>query len=65
MAMKSNTLFFLEFLITGGAAMAWAAWEYWSIRPGRKDPTSGEAPGKSASPEDPRHTDRQHQADDG
>lgn len=48
----------LEFLITGGAAMVWAAWEYWKIRPSKTDEPSGVAPDTRTSPEDPRHPDR-------
>lgn len=48
----------LEFVITGGAAVVWAAWEYWKIRPGKVDEPNGGAPDSRASPEDTRHPDR-------
>jgi len=46
--MKTSTLMFLEFLFFDGVALAWAAWEYWQIRPGKLD----KAPESRPSPED-------------
>jgi hypothetical protein len=46
--MKTSTLMFLEFLFFDGVALAWAAWEYWQIRPGKPD----KAPESRPSPED-------------
>jgi hypothetical protein len=28
-----NTIFLMEFLLFDGAALAWAGWELWSVRP--------------------------------
>jgi hypothetical protein len=51
--MSTNTLFIFGLVIFDGVAVAWAMWELWSIRPGRKDkadpaaapPSSSEASG--------------------
>ena len=49
----------LEFAITAGAAVVWAGWEYWKIRPGKADePPPKRAAPDADSPEDPRHPER-------
>ena len=53
--MTPHTMFLLEFLITGGAAMAWIAWEYWSIRPGHDDKAAESDAASRESPEDTGH----------
>jgi hypothetical protein len=46
-----NTIFLMEFLLFDGAALAWAGWELWSVRPSRdeeakkRDAASKEAAG--------------------
>jgi hypothetical protein len=51
--MKSNTLFFIEFLFFDVVALGWAAWEIWSVRPDKrgegKEETSS-TPGASPEP---------------
>lgn len=34
-----NSLFLMEFLLFDGAALAWAGWELWSVRPSKDQPT--------------------------
>ena len=46
--MKVSPLFLLEFLLFNGGALVWAAWEYWQIRPGKKDKASAPEAGGSA-----------------
>ena len=46
--MEINPLFLMEFVLFSGVALAWAAYEFWSVRP-KKDDTS------SAPPDDARH----------
>lgn len=48
----SHPIFLLEFLLFDGAALAWAGYEIWSVRPGKDKP----AERKNASSEEPaRH----------
>ncbi len=54
-SMKTNSLFFIEFLFFDVVALAWAAWEYWRIRPGKTDKTRQGGPEAQPSPEDPGH----------
>ncbi len=59
--MASNTVFIAEFLLFGAVALGWAAWEYWSIRPGkadRKPPADAPAPHARDLPEGPGHPER-------
>jgi len=35
--MSKNALFIAGLILFDGAAVAWAAWEFWKIRPGRPD----------------------------
>jgi hypothetical protein len=51
--MEFNPLFLMEFVLFSGVVLAWAAYEYWSVRPDKKSPDVV-AP-KEASPEDARH----------
>ena len=53
--MSSNALFFAEFLFFDGVALAWAAWEYWQIRPGKADKSPDNPKQPDGSPEDPGH----------
>lgn len=34
--MTTNTLFWLETGLFEGGALAWAVWQLWSVRPGKK-----------------------------
>lgn len=52
--MKPNTLFFIEFLFFDVVALAWGAWELWSVRPSQTKPEEGE-PSHDVSPERPGH----------
>lgn len=59
--MNSNTHFLLELTLFEGAAVAWAAWEFWSARPDRK----AKPPERSGdSPESPGHPEGEHRAHD-
>lgn len=49
--MEINPLFLLEFIVFSGAALAWGAYELWSVRP-EKDKA------KSAPADDTRHPER-------
>jgi hypothetical protein len=51
-----NPIFLMEFLLFDGAALAWAGWEIWSVRPGKDNAE----PEKRAQPsnETPRHPER-------
>ncbi len=56
--MKPNTLLFVAFLFFDFAALAWGAWEFWSVRkdkgappPQPPVPTNGGSPELSGHPE--------------
>jgi hypothetical protein len=38
-----NIGFFLEFLVFSGAALAWAGWEWWSVRKAGNEPAKSDA----------------------
>ncbi len=44
----SHPIFLLEFLLFDGAALAWAGYEIWSVRPGKDKPDES----KDAASED-------------
>jgi hypothetical protein len=46
--MEINPLFLLEFVLFSGIALAWAGYEFWSVRPKKDD-------GASASNDDAGH----------
>jgi threonine/homoserine/homoserine lactone efflux protein len=48
-----NSLFLMEFLLFDGAALVWAGWEIWSVRPGKDQAETAKKP--SPSRETPRH----------
>ncbi len=48
-----NSVFLMEFLLFDGAALAWAGWEIWSVRPGKDKAETAKMPGPSN--ETPRH----------
>jgi hypothetical protein len=56
--MKPNTLFFVEFLFFDVVALAWGAWEFWSVRPGSADRANDDAVVEEASPDPPGHPKR-------
>jgi hypothetical protein len=56
--MRTNTHFILELALFEGAAVAWAAWEFWSVRPNKKPKADAPAQAASASEEDPGHLER-------
>jgi hypothetical protein len=39
--MTNHSLFLSEFLLFNGAAVAWAVWEFWKIRPWKPDKGDG------------------------
>jgi hypothetical protein len=54
--MSGNPVFLFELLIFSGAALAWGAWELWSVRRSRDTDTSQPAePEPGASSGEPRH----------
>jgi hypothetical protein len=68
--MGTNTIFIAELILFDGAAVAWAAWEMWKLRPGKTD--KAEAPSafarvepETASPEAPGHPEGEHGPDHG
>ncbi len=73
--MGTNTLFIAELVIFDGAAVGWAAWEFWKIRPGKPpkadepsafSPTRNKpAPTQPELPDPPRHPEREHGPDQG
>jgi hypothetical protein len=38
--MEINPLFLLEFVLFSGVALVWAGYEYWSVRPRKRDAAS-------------------------
>jgi hypothetical protein len=56
--MRTNTLFILATLLFEGGAVAWAAWEFWSVRPKKKIDAQDRAASPSGSEKDPRHLER-------
>lgn len=68
--MGKNALFIAGLIIFDGAAVVWAAWEFWRIRPGKTDkaePPSAftRPPSESALPEPPGHPEGEHGPDHG
>ncbi len=59
--MGKNTLFIAILVLFDGAAIAWAAWEFWKLRPSA-DKADGVAAG---SPESARHPEGEHGPHDG
>jgi hypothetical protein len=55
--MSTNTLFIFELILFNGAILAWAGYEWWSVRRSRHETGS--------SPREPRHAEREHGADNG
>ena len=50
-----NTIFLMEFLLFDGAALAWAGWELWSVRPRRDE---GAKERDAESKESARHSEQ-------
>ena len=48
--MQFNPIFLGELLLFNGAVLAWAFYEYWSVRKTKAEP-------KSPPPDDPGHTE--------
>jgi hypothetical protein len=56
--MSSHTIFLLGLVVFDGAAVAWALWEFWSVRPkkaAKADDPDAESP---PSPDRSRHPER-------
>ncbi len=53
--MDINPIFLIELIVFNGAVLAWALYEYWSVRPKRDDP----------SEQTPGHAEGEHGADEG
>lgn len=47
--MEINPLFLLEFLLFNGVVLAWACYEFWSVRP-RKDKPDSAPPNDAGHP---------------
>jgi hypothetical protein len=56
--MRTNTHFILELLLFEGAAVAWAAWEFWSVRPKAKADPKAPAASPPESEDRPGHPER-------
>lgn len=63
--MSTNTLFFLETGLFEGAALVWAIWQLWSVRPSKD--TTAETPSALARSSAKRsgHAEGQHSPDEG
>ncbi len=48
--MQGNPIFLIELLLFSGAALAWAGYEWWSVRPGAREKQSP-PPGEPGHPE--------------
>lgn len=56
--MTVNPIFLMEFLLFNGGALAWAAWEYWQVRPSRARRESETDTPEDDSPQRPGHPER-------
>jgi hypothetical protein len=65
--MGKNALFIAILVLFDGAAVAWAAWQFWTLRPGKAEASSAftRAKPQSASPEASGHPEGEHGADHG
>jgi hypothetical protein len=57
-------MFILALVLFDGAAVAWALWEFWSVRPKRTAKADDPRARSEPSPEDSGHPERQHRAHD-
>ncbi len=48
--MNVNPIFLIELLVFNGAALAWAGYELWTVRPSQREK-------KSPPPDEPGHTE--------
>ena len=46
--MHVNPIFLIELFLFNGAALAWAGYEFWSVRPGKDKDKDTSAPGDEA-----------------
>ncbi len=53
--MSSHTIFILGLILFDGVAVAWALWEFWSVKPRRTAKTDEPPAAPHRSPEGPRH----------
>jgi hypothetical protein len=68
--MGKNALFIAILVLFDGAAVAWAAWQFWTLRPGKEDKAEASsafarAKPEAVSPETPRHPEGEHGPDHG
>jgi hypothetical protein len=59
--MAANATFIATLVLFDGAAVAWAAWEFWLSRPRKDAVAEADPPSTDAS----RHAEREHGLDDG
>ena len=62
--MKANALFIAVLILFDGVAVAWAAWEFWSIRKTKAEKAAESGGAHDISKETPRHPEGEHGADD-
>ena len=62
--MKSSSVFFIGFLFFDVVALAWGAWELWSVRRDKAAPRQPADDLPPTSEEGAGHPERQHGADD-
>ncbi len=59
--MSGHTTFVLETILFEGGVLAWALWEFWSVRPGKQAKATQPPPTVAPdSPEDSRHPEGEH-----
>ncbi len=72
--MGRNAIFIAGLIVFDGAAVAWAAWEFWRIRPGKTDepiktdepePPSAFSRPRAGRSEAPGHPEGEHGPDHG
>lgn len=68
--MGKNALFIAILVLFDGGAVAWAAWEFWKLRPKKMDKAEApsalsRSPPTRASPEPSGHSEGEHGADHG
>jgi hypothetical protein len=68
--MGKNPLFIALLVVFDGGAVAWAAWEFWKLRPNKEDEAAkssalARAAPEPTSPETAGHPEGEHGAHDG
>ena len=55
--MTQNTVFLLETLLFEGGALAFGVWQFWSVRPNKKDKADPPSALTQSSPKDAGHSE--------